>query len=110
MDNDCKTPFDSHFLPSRSYKTEVYLVYLLSETLCFYTGLALKHLGTIVERRQRTFITRTPAVCIPIVVHLIFSNPIHTLMQRMSRHVILPRAFGKEGRNSSTLCAKTFMK
>ena len=32
------------------------------------------------------------------------------VMQSMSRHVILPRAFGKEGRNSSMLCAKTFMK
>ena len=31
-------------------------------------------------------------------------------MQSMSRHVILPSAFGKEGRNSSMLCAKTFMK
>ena len=31
------------------------------------------------------------------------------VMQNMSRHVILPRAFGKEGRNSSMLCAKTFM-
>ena len=31
-------------------------------------------------------------------------------MQSMSRHLILPRAFGKEGRNSSTLCPKTFMK
>ena len=30
-------------------------------------------------------------------------------LQSMSRHVILPRTFGKEGRNSSTLCAKTFM-
>ena len=27
------------------------------------------------------------------------------VMQSMSRHVILPRAFGKEGRNSSMLCA-----
>ena len=26
------------------------------------------------------------------------------VMQSMSRHVILPRAFGKEGRNYSTLC------
>ena len=32
------------------------------------------------------------------------------VMQSISRHVILPRAFGKEGRNSSTLCPKTFMK
>ena len=32
------------------------------------------------------------------------------VMQGMSRHVILPRAFGKEGRNSSMVCAKTFMK
>ena len=32
------------------------------------------------------------------------------VMQSMSRHVILPGAFGKEGRNSSTLCAKTFVK
>ena len=32
------------------------------------------------------------------------------VMQTMSRHVILPPAFGKEGRNSSTLCAKTYMK
>ena len=32
------------------------------------------------------------------------------VMQSRSRHVILPRTFGKEGRNSSTLCAKTFMK
>ena len=32
------------------------------------------------------------------------------VMQRMSGHVILPRAFRKEGRNSSMLCAKTFMK
>ena len=31
------------------------------------------------------------------------------VMQSMSRHVIRPRAFGKEGRNSSMLCAKTFM-
>ena len=30
--------------------------------------------------------------------------------QSMSRHVILPCAFGKEGRHSSTLCPKTFMK
>ena len=32
------------------------------------------------------------------------------VMQSMLRHVILPRAFGKEGRNSSTPCAKTFVK
>ena len=32
------------------------------------------------------------------------------VMQSMSRHVILPCAFGKEGTNSSMLCAKTFMK
>ena len=32
------------------------------------------------------------------------------VMQSMSHHVILPSAFGKEGRNSSMLCAKTFMK
>ena len=32
------------------------------------------------------------------------------VMQGMSRHVILPRAFGKKGRNSSMVCAKTFMK
>ena len=32
------------------------------------------------------------------------------VMQSMSRHVILPRAFGKELRNSSILCAKAFMK
>ena len=32
------------------------------------------------------------------------------VMQGMSRHVILPRTFGKEGRNSSMVCAKTFMK
>ena len=31
-------------------------------------------------------------------------------MQSMSHPVILPRAFGKEGRNSSKLWAKTFMK
>ena len=31
------------------------------------------------------------------------------VMQSMSRHVILPRTFGKKGRNSSMLCAKTFM-
>ena len=31
-------------------------------------------------------------------------------MQSMSHPVILPRAFGKEGRNSSMLSAKTFMK
>ena len=31
------------------------------------------------------------------------------VMQTMSRHVILPRAFGKEERNSSMLWAKTFM-
>ena len=32
------------------------------------------------------------------------------VMQSMSRHVILPSAFGKEERTSSTLCTKTFMK
>ena len=32
------------------------------------------------------------------------------VMESMSRHVILPRAFEKEGRNSSILCAKRFMK
>ena len=32
------------------------------------------------------------------------------VMQSMSSHVILLRAFGKEGRNSSTMCAKTLMK
>ena len=32
------------------------------------------------------------------------------VMRSMSRHVILHRTFGKEGRNSSMLCAKTFMK
>ena len=32
------------------------------------------------------------------------------VMQGMSRQVILPRAFGKEGRNSSMVCAKIFMK
>ena len=32
------------------------------------------------------------------------------VMLSMSRDVILPLAFGKEGTNSSMLCAKTFMK
>ena len=32
------------------------------------------------------------------------------VMQSMSRHVILSRAFGKDGTNSSMLCAKTFVK
>ena len=32
------------------------------------------------------------------------------VMQSMSRHVILPRAFGKEERNSSMLCPKTFIR
>ena len=32
------------------------------------------------------------------------------VMQSMSRHAILPRAFGKDGRNCSMLCAETFMK
>ena len=32
------------------------------------------------------------------------------VMHSMPSHVILPRAFGKEGRNSSMLCAKTFVK
>ena len=32
------------------------------------------------------------------------------VMQSMSRHVIPPRAFGREGRNSFILCTKTFRK
>ena len=48
------------------------------------------------KRKQRRTATGKPAF-------------IKAVMQSMSRHVILPRAFGKEGRNSSLLCAKTFM-
>ena len=40
----------------------------------------------------------------------VFIPVFSAVMQSMSRHVILPRAFGKEGRNSSILYAKTFMK
>ena len=32
------------------------------------------------------------------------------VMQSMSRHEIRPRAFGKKAKNSSMLCAETFMK
>ena len=102
------------FVPLNPSTTTVYawsafyprLRFTLSLQSAFYTQSAFYPWSAVCSLQSASYTDRNENNCRTATGKPAFS----AVMQSMSRHVILPRAFGKEGRNSSMLCAKTFMK